>query len=61
MVAPLLHLLPVADEEVSVTEPPLQNVNGPDTLIEAIAGESPVTTKVVVSDTQPEAFFAVIL
>lgn len=54
--APLLQLLPLADEEASVTELPAQNVSGPDAVIVAVGMMSAVTTKFVMADIQPVAF-----
>ena len=46
LVAPFDQTLPVADEEVSVTPPPWQNVVGPLAVIDGVAG-SGVTVVVV--------------
>lgn len=60
VVAPVDHTLPVADEEVSVTEPPEQKVVGPPAVIVGVAGFA-FTVTVVVADVaeQPEPLVTV--
>ena len=63
MVSPLIntlslyHWLPVAEDEVSNTEPPLQNVVGPPGVIVGVAGIAFTVTTVAAdgSDGQPFA------
>ena len=62
VVAPVDHVLPVAEEEVKVTEPPEQNVVGPPADMVGVAGfEFTVTTVVVEVAEQPEPFVTVTL
>ena len=49
VVAPVLQVLPDADEEVSITLPPWQNVIGPLALI--VGGAAGVTFTVVTAET----------
>jgi hypothetical protein len=49
-VAPFDQVFPVAEDEVSVTEPPVQNVIGPLAVIVGVAG-SGFTVTVVAADT----------
>ena len=44
VVAPLLHVLFVADEDISVTLPPVQNVVGPLAVMVGMVGGFTVTT-----------------
>ena len=49
VVAPFDQVFPVAEEEVKVTEPPVQNVSGPLAVIVGVAG-SGFTVTVVAAD-----------
>ncbi len=55
VVAPVDQRLPVADEEVSTTLPPAQNVNGPPAEIVGVAGNGFTVTTVPAdaADVQP--------
>jgi len=55
VVAPFDHTLSVADEEVSVTDPPEQNVVGPDAEIVGVGKGFTVKFKVIVLS-QPTVF-----
>lgn len=56
VVAPVLHVFPVAEEEVSVTLPPVQNVVGPLVATIGVAGNG-FTVTLVLADVEehPEA------
>jgi hypothetical protein len=53
VVAPLLHTLPVAAEEVRVTEPPSQKVVGPEALMVGVVA-LPRLTLVTADVTGPQ-------
>jgi hypothetical protein len=46
VVAPVDQVFPVAEEEVKVTEPPVQNVRGPLAVIVGVAGSGFTVTTV---------------
>ena len=46
VVAPFDQVFPVAEEEVKVTEPPVQNVSGPLAVIVGVAGSGFTVTAV---------------
>ena len=57
MVAPVLHVLPVAELDVKVTDPPLHNVVGPLAVIVGVAGDELTVTVVPADvDEQPPEF-----
>ena len=56
-VAPLLHTLPLAADEVSVTEPPWQKLIGPEVVMVGVPAET-VTESVLVTPV-PQVLLAV--
>lgn len=54
VVSPVLHVFPVALDDVSVTVPPEQNVNGPPAVTTGVGGlDTTVTTVDAVEEVQP--------
>lgn len=56
VVAPVDQVFPVAEEEVNVTEPPVQNVVGPPAVMVGTAGSGFTVTVVAVETDEQEPF-----